>query len=58
MDIDQIRHDIASKASEVMKLLTDLNEAEKTISRLRNEIIESRVELKKMYEEIDEALDK
>jgi len=58
MDIDQIRHDIAGKASEVMNLLTilddtrkTLNELEKTESRLRNELNE-------MYKQIDSALDK
>ena len=58
MDIDQIRHDIAGKASEVMNLLTilddtrkTLNELEKTESRLRNELNE-------MYKQKDSALDK
>lgn len=58
MDNEQIRKDIADKASQVMKLLTDLNEAEKTVSRLRNEIIDIKAESTKLYEQIDEALDK
>lgn len=34
-----------------MKLLADVNELEKTVSRIKNELMEE-------YEKIDEALDK
>jgi len=45
------RRILAIKAAEIMQLLTDVNETEKTVSRLKNE-------LQEMYEKIDEILDK
>lgn len=45
------RRKLQQLAGELMKLLTDLNELEKTFSRIHNEAHE-------MYNKIDEALDK
>ena len=42
---------LALKAAEIMQLLTDINETEKTVSRLKNE-------LQEMYEKIDDELDR
>ncbi len=44
------RQMLNDKAREVMNLLSTVNELEKTVSRLKNELTEE-------YEKIDEALD-
>jgi len=45
------RQMLQDKAREVMTLMGDVNELEKTVSRLKSELTEE-------YEKIDEALDK
>lgn len=45
------RQMLNDKAREVMKLLSDVNEVEKTCSRLKNELTEE-------WKKIDDALDK
>jgi predicted nucleic acid-binding Zn-ribbon protein len=45
------RQMLNDKAREVMNLLSTVNELEKTVSRLKNELTEE-------YEKIDEALDR
>lgn len=49
--LEELRRQIADKASEVLKLMGDVNEMEKTVSRLKNE-------LEEMYEKLDQVLDK
>jgi len=49
--LSEHRRILALKAAEIMQLLTDVNETEKTVSRLKNELTE-------MYEKIDNLLDK
>ena len=45
------RRILGIKAAEIMQLLTDINETEKTVSRLKNELLE-------MYKRVDDELDK
>jgi len=45
------RNAMAERARQVMNLLADVHEMEKTVSRLKNELTEE-------YKKIDEALDR
>lgn len=50
-ELSQWRLILADRARQVMSLLADVNEMDKTVSRLKNELTED-------YKKIDEALDK
>ncbi len=50
-ELNKWRLAMADRARQVMSLLADINEMEKTVSRLKNELLEE-------YSKIDEALDK